>query len=165
MNPTKPRSLFDSLIGSFLVLALMAMAFLAPPAKAQVVTGSAVDFGITNTITVGTITANMGSGVYVGGQSTASLELQFVSTATNVGNLTLTFLRSKDNSTWETTPKFTWGIPMNGTNLVVAWTNLPASTLGAAQWIKCIQAVHDTSSGSASSVLLSLVKKRDRNIE
>jgi len=99
------------------------------------------DFGITNQIVAaGTESSNVGSAINVSKQVDGGLGLvaRVQGSSAGTSNITVTLARSPDGTVWETTPRFTWIFPLNGTTEVVAYTNLASGLLGAAHSVKII---------------------------
>jgi hypothetical protein len=129
---------------------------MALPAVAEVGT---IDFAITNKIGLSATTStNLGNAVPVQAQDNCSLVLKFAGSDAGTGAVTVTLARSADNVNWETTPRWSFAAAFNGLTPVVFWTNMPASQLGAAGYVKVVSIVNaDTINGTNAS--LTLVKK------
>jgi hypothetical protein len=145
-----------------LAVACAIVCMAAPKASAQFADVSVIDVGMTNTLVANaTQTANLGNPVQVSPQTSVGLALSFVGAAAVTGNVTLTLARSADGTKWETTPQFTFIVPLNGTNSVVGVTNLPSSVIGSFKWIKVVSAANSAASNnSPTSVVLEVIKKR-----
>lgn len=136
----------------FAGVAAAAALFLAPSARADA--SEPKDIGVTNVLALSaTQTANMGTYVDLRNWEKLSLALTFYGAALGdglaSGNVTVTFARTTGNPTsstaiWETTPKFTWAVPANGTNVVVGVTNLPADSFSAITGLKVISIQNGT---------------------
>jgi len=135
-----------------------AMLVLAWPVMADV---GIQDLSITNVLQPAFATvANVGSNsVYVAKVDSLGLELQYVSNGAGVSNLTVTLQRSLDGLVWETTPKFTWVVPFNGTTAAVAYTNLPNTVLGPAAYIRIYSISNSDSVFYATNVVCRAIRK------
>jgi hypothetical protein len=73
--------------------------------------------------------------------------------------ITITFARSVDGTTWETTPRFTWATALNGTTAVVTYTNLNSSLIGAAGYLKVISIQNASATVLGTNASLTVIKK------
>jgi len=124
---------------------------------------------LTNVIPASTTTSTqMGNGANLSQWKTVALQASFASTATNAGNLVLTFARSGSQLGSETSPTqatyetttWTWTLANNGTNNVVGLTNLPATFIDGVSAIKLISAQNTASAGAVSNLSLLITRKR-----
>lgn len=162
-----------------LVLCLSALCFLlsALSSPAQVVTH---DVGIANYIAASTtitpatwFTNTVGTNAY-GGLALTN-PVAYVGQAQNWGAIfaarpfasndipqaiTVTCARSLDNSTWETTPQFTFLLSVDGTNAVAAYTNL-STFIGPAPWLK-IMSVANGATNILTNLTFKIAGKRNQ---
>lgn len=129
------------------------------------------DFGTTTTVAAAaTVTSGLGDGLDLDKWKDFALMCTFsgATSATNVGNIVITFARSiydKDSSSaiWETTPQFTWTIPLNQSNTVVAFTNLGKDWVSGVRSIKPVSiqntSAHAVTTNDVSSFKLLIVGK------
>ena len=124
---------------------------------------------LTNVIPASTTTSTqIGNGANLSQWKTVALQASFASTATNAGNLVLTFARSGSQLGSETSPTqatyetttWTWTLANNGTNNVVGLTNLPATFIDGVSAIKLISAQNTASAGAVSNLSLLITRKR-----
>lgn len=144
------------------LLAVLTLGLLAFGARADV--SRSASFGVTNTAAANvTTTANVGSAIDIGNWQNIALQCSFVGSATTNNNLVITFSRTIDDpdsstAVWETTPKFTWTIPTDGTNSVVGFTNMPRDTISAVRGLKVLS-IQNTATNTLSSLTLRLIGK------
>lgn len=118
---------------------------------------------LTNTVPVNTAESTLvGSPVDVKNWNHVALQVSFKSATAGTTNVAFVFVRSgsRDKSTavYETTPTLTWNIAANGTNTVVAHTNLPLDTIAGTSFIK-LKSV--TAAGnSVAGLTVTVVRKR-----
>lgn len=140
------------------LVAIAAMAILLP-AQAAV---SVVDVGITNSIAANTTTtANLGNAVLVDNHDKVSAVLAFQGNASGTGNITLKLGRSADGTTYETVG-FTNYVAANGTTAVVAWFDIPETTLGSAKYLKVLSIANADASLTGTNASLKIVLKKVR---
>jgi hypothetical protein len=138
-----------------LVALVMAVAML--PAMADVGTENV---GITNSIVNNaTTSANVGRAIKIDKQDNVGLLFKFQGTAAGTDAITITFARSVDGTTWETTPRFTWATALNGTTAVVTYTNLNSSLIGAAGYLKVISIQNASATVLGTNASLTVIKK------
>ena len=136
-------------------VALLALA----PMAVQADVGT-LDFAVTNKMQANATTSvNMGNAVYIGAQDACGIEVKIQGDAAGTGVQTLTFARSVDNTTFETTPRFTMTTALNGTTAVVCYTNIPNTVIGAAGWLKCVTYQNADAVANATNVTIRLIKK------
>jgi hypothetical protein len=137
----------------------LSAALVAASAMAEVGT---ISFGIgtriTNNVTM-TAAGAIGAAVDIRGQDNCGLMLKMAGSEAGTGAVTVTLARSPDNVNWETTPRFTFIAALNGTTAVVAYTNLPAATIGAAGYLKVISIANADANATGTNASLTLVKK------
>ena len=75
------------------------------------------------------------------------------------GAVTFTLARSPDGTVWETTPRWTWAVTLNGTTEVVAVTNIAGSIIGATHSLKVIS-VANADDTIVTNAYLKVVKKQ-----
>lgn len=98
---------------------------------------SVINLGCTNSIAVNTtIAENMGNAVNLERHTTVGIESRFQGSAAGTTAVIHLFKVSTDGTTYETLPSFAFNVPQNGTTAVVAFTNMPATHLGAAKYLK-----------------------------
>ena len=90
--------------------------------------------------------------------NTADLVVKLQGDQAGTGNVTLTFARSHDGTTVETTPRFTRVFALTGNMAVVGYTNLFAANT-AARYIVLISAQNADATASATNVTITLVPK------
>ncbi len=116
---------------------------------------------LTNTLNnTTTVTANLGNAISL--NAVESLGFAYTwqgSVAGNTNNITFTFARSIDNTNWETTPKLTWVIPMNGATTNTAYTNWGSAYIGPAAWIKILSAQNGDNACNATGGVFKVSKK------
>lgn len=154
------KNKFLSLLQVLVAIAIIALFTL--PAAADVGSKS---FGITNSIVNNaTVTSavNVGTVVKIDDRETASFVFKAAGSTAQSGNISFTFVRSADNSTWETTPGFIWVVPLNSLTPVVAWTNFPREVIGSAGYVKCIGITNANSTALATNAALYLIDKKVR---
>lgn len=140
-----------------LLAAALVLAVCSPPA-------ALADTGVDTVISAGTITnsTTRSSGftdISISKQDNVGVVLRFTGAGTNaVDNLVVTFARSADGSNFETTPRWTWTVPLNATTAVVGYTNLNASALGAAAYLRVVS-VQNTGNNNATNVYIEVIKK------
>lgn len=156
-----------------LILAALSVLALAGHAFAEVSPirlGSALgDTGqtavLTNTVPTNTAeSTNVGSPVDVKEWQRVALQVSFNSATAGTTNIAFVFVRSgsRDKSTavYETTPTLTWNVPANGTNTVVAHTNLPLDTITGTSFIKLKSVTTASGGNSCSNLTVTIVRKR-----
>lgn len=136
---------------------------------------SVFDFGLANNIrTQQTVTAasfvtnTVGTNVTYGAGITNAVKnlalnqylgamLAFTPLGTNVGDatLTVTFARSVDGVTYETSPRFTWSVAITGTNALAYYTNL-SPLIGPAAYLTNISVVSTETNTALTNVSLKL---------
>jgi len=141
-----------------LLMSMVMVAVLVLPAFAEV---GITDLGVTNKFTANyTTVANVSSNsVYLPKTTDVGLELQIQGDAAGTGLITMTFARSYDGIAWETTPRFTWQVPLNGTTAVVGVTNIAASTIQSAAYLKCVSIANADATANATNCVLRVVRK------
>lgn len=142
-----------------IVFTVAALALLALPTLADV---SPVDVGMTNTVAAETtLTTGLGSAVNVENQDNVGVTCAFKTTSadTSTGDITLLFARSFDGTVYETTPKLSFIVPSNSTNLVVGYTNLTVSSIGSAKWLKLVS-FQNAATNSLTNVVTVIGKKK-----
>lgn len=120
-------------------------------------------FGMTNAIAKNaTVTTNLGGGVKVDNYADLSFVWRVYSTHTDAGNITITFARSGDGTTWETGPQFTQTFPITSktNNPQYVWVNVPATTVGSSAWIKPVSVANTNANIDLTNSVLSVVRKR-----
>lgn len=137
------------------LVALAMLSLLALSARAEV--------GAVNVLSAGTLTNNATrttgfTDVKIDRNEVVACQVNLQGDQAGTGAITLTWARSKDGSTFETTPRFTVVTALNGNTAVVAFTNLTALT-GAAHSLRLISAQNADASASATNVTISIVKK------
>lgn len=140
-----------------LTLLLIAAALLAPvvPAFADVAVEAMLSAG---TVTNETTRTTGFTAVEIPKVNNVGLALRFTGAGAATDNLTLTFARSVDGSNYETTPRFTWRVALNGTTAVVGYTNLVESTIGAARYLKLVS-IQNEGTNNATNVYVEVIKK------
>lgn len=140
------------------LLAVLAVgAVLAMPARGEV---SPIDLGITNTITANnTTTANVGNVLDVRGQDNCGFMFNYQGNASGTGNLVITFVRSADNVSWETTPTIKKTNALVNTTATSAFFLLSRDEIGAAGYLKVKQIQNYDASAGATNCALVAVKK------
>lgn len=131
------------LVGAVTAVALI---LAAPVARADA--SEPKDFGVTNVLALSaTQTVNMGTYADIRNWENVSLALTFYGAALGdglaSGNVTVTLARTTGNPTsstaiWETTPRLTWAVPANGTNVVVGITNIPRDSISGITGLKVV---------------------------
>ena len=113
-----------------MMLAVVAVAALAvPTASAQQYTTVSLYSSSTNSIaTNGTVTNNVTFTATKVTDVGLAVTARGASGAT--GNVTATFARSLDGSNWVSSPTITVAVPLSGTNLVTAVTNITLGSVG-----------------------------------
>lgn len=145
-----------NILGAALVAAVIGL--MALPAAGGVGT---VNPGITNSIiNNATTTVNVGTAVKVNDYDNVGVEFMFQGDRAGTGGLTVTFARSVDNVSWETTPRFAWAPALNGNTAVVAYTNFPSSIIGGAGWIKVVSIANADVSATATNARLRVILKK-----
>ena len=115
-------------------IALATLLLLAAPVFADV---GIIDMGCTNVVNSNiVVTVNLGNAVKLAKNDNVGLLVSFQGVQIGTDTIKYNFVRSADAITWETTPTFTIAFAANGTTNVVAYTNIPASMIGAAPYIK-----------------------------
>ena len=144
-------------IKRFFTLTLLALVT-SSPALADI---GITDLGVTNKFTASyTTVANVSSNsVYLPKTTDVGLDLQVQGDAAGTGLLTLTFARSYDGIVWETTPRFTWQVPLNGTTAVVGVTNIPSTSIYTAGYLKCVSVANADASCNATNCVLRVIRK------
>lgn len=136
---------------------LAAIVGLATPAFADFGT---TDLGINSRITNNaTFTSNTGSPVKLANHDNVGFAFRFQGDQAGTGAITLTFARSVDGTNWETTPRFTWSVALNGNTAVVAYTNFPSAVIGAAGYLKVAQIANADANATATNASLTLIRK------
>ena len=121
---------------------------------------SSQDFGVTNSWKSSTTTtANMGAVVKIDKEDNCAVVVQMQGDAAGTGAVTVTFKRSYDGTTFETTPKFTAIFALNGNTAVVGYTNLSSSVLGAAGYLAIASVQNADGSCNATNCSVLLLKK------
>jgi len=124
---------------------------------------SVVNFGATNQIVAaGTDSTNVGEAVAVDrqGEGNVALVARVQGSSAGTGNVTVTLARSPDGTVWETTPRFTWAFPLNGTTEVIAYTNLASGLLGAAHSIKIVS-IANADDTIVTNAYVKVIKKKE----
>lgn len=150
MNNKFKASLFAAAITASLIATIIALPFTA---RADVGTGNFLSSG---TLTNGTTRTTGFSDVKVEDQEIVGLQLNMQGDGNGTGNVTVTIARSKDGSSFETTPQQVIGFALNNNTAVVGFTNL--LNVGAAHTLRLISAIN-TNGVSATNVTISVVKK------
>ena len=100
---------------------------------------------VTNNVTISaTKVADIGLGVTARGASGAT------------GNITATFARSLDGTNWVSSPTITVAVPLSGTNVVTAVTNI---TLGAVGYLRLNTVANGDPASVATNVAVKVAKK------
>lgn len=139
-----------------ITLAAFAILFAAPPP-------ALADTAVEAMLSAGTLTnsATRTSGftdIEIPKVNNVGLVLRFTGAGAATDNLTLTFARSVDGSNFETAPRFTWKVALNGTTAVVGYTNLVESTIGAARYLRLVSAQNE-GTNNATNVYIEVIKK------
>ena len=152
-QPSNPPIKMKQLLTLAMAAALVLAAFTAQ-----------ADTGVDTALSAGTITnaTTRTSGftdVEITKQDNVGVVCRFTGAGTNaVDTLVVTFARSADGSNFETTPRWTWPVPLNATTAVVGYTNLDATALGAARWLRVVS-IQNTGDNNATNVYLEVIKK------
>jgi Flp pilus assembly protein TadG len=136
-------------VKTLLAGAALAVAVILASPNARAAASEPKDLGVTNVLAlVATQTSDLGTYVDIRNWENVSMAFTFYGAAlgdglTTSSNVTVTFARTTGNPTsssalWETTPKFTWAVPANGTNVVVAVTNLPRDSISGITGFKVV---------------------------
>lgn len=135
-------------VKTLLAGAALAVAVILASPNARAAASEPKDLGVTNVLALSaTQTANMGTYVDIRNWENVSLALTFYGAALGNGlatsNVVVTLARTTGNPTsstalWETTPRFTWTVPVNGTNVVVGVTNLSRDWVNGTTGLKVI---------------------------
>ena len=133
------------------------MAALAMPAMAE---QGYTSFGCTNTVRSNmTVTVNLGNGLKIDNQDNAGIMVRAQGDAAGTGTITVTWARSHDNSNFETTPRFTTLLALNGNTAVLFYTNWSTAVVGAAGYIKPVSIANADTGANATNFTIWLVKK------
>lgn len=125
--------------------------FTGPPLQAQV-TPTTITTLFSDDITAET-TETVGESFALRQGQGAAFLLSFSGDGASALNLTLTFDVSLDNTTFTTQAPFTWVVPANGTNAVVAYTNVPPSYLDNIPYVR-IRSIATATTNALSDVVL-----------
>ena len=124
---------------------------------------SVTSVGITNAMAADT-TNTVGITNLLDYHRDVGLVLRAQGSAADTGNITVTLVRSANGTLWETTPKITWVVALNGTAEVVAVTNLQVHQIGAMPYLKVLSIVN-AATNSATNLQLSIVRKAVRVVQ
>lgn len=137
---------------------LLGLALFALSAPAQV---SVINVGITNSvINNATTSTSMGNVINVSKQDFVGMEFRGQGDRAGTGIQTLTFARSTDGTTFETTPRFTWTLSLNGNTAIVGYTNFPNAVIGGAHSIKLVSIANADASATVTNTSLRVLLKR-----
>lgn len=141
----------------FLAVAALALLTFTPPA---VYADTGVDTVISaGTITNGTTRTTGFTDISVPKANALGVVCRFTGSGTNaVDNIVVTFARSADGVNFETTPRWTWTIPLNATTAVVGYTNLTDTSFGSAAYLRVVS-VQNTGNNSVTNFYIETVKK------
>ena len=147
---------FKKTITFFACLALLSL-----PAFAEVGTTS---FGTTNRINAAATNstagaAGVGGAVLCDQMNHAALVIAGSGSASDTGNLLLTFARSGDGTTYETTPRFNVLAALNSTTAIAVWSDVPVTTLGPAYSLKLISVANTNANSAITNFSVKLIKK------
>ena len=109
-----------------------------------------ISLSISNT----SITANLGNAVKIAKTDNVGIMMACQGNASGTGVVTITWARSADGITYETTPRFTTLCVLNNTTAVASYTNISASVIGPSQFIKLVSIANAdaTASGTNASI-------------
>ena len=146
---------------SLLTSLLLALTFLLvypppPDAKADVGTQSIISSA---TFTNDTTRTTGFTDVKIDKQDNIGVLLSFQGNGSGSDEITVTFARSGDGTTFETTPRFTWAIPANGTTAVVAYTNLSSAVIGSAGYLRVISVQNASTNRNMTNSSITIIKK------
>jgi hypothetical protein len=141
------------------ILILFALMAVCLPAKADV---SVINVGITNLIGTNlTSTAGMGNPVAVKNDSSVGAELRFAGSASGTEAVTMIWARSMDGgTTYETAPRWSWVMALNGTTAVVARTNIPSWFVENSTHIKVISIANASTTANGTNASLRVSQQR-----
>jgi hypothetical protein len=140
------------------LLLAAAVSFVSLPSRADF--SAPALSNLTNTIGKATTeSANVGDAIKIDKTDTLGMCLSFCGDAATNGNIVLTFARSPDNSTWETTPQFTWTVVNNASTNTVCWTNWPDTVIGCAPYLKLVSVSNTNPWVNLTNFTLYLIRK------
>lgn len=150
---------------SVLALAGHAFAEVSPIRLGSALGDTGQTVALTNTVPVNTAESTLvGSPVDVKEWKHVALQVSFSSATAGTTNVAFVFVRSgsrdKTTAVYETTPTLTWNIPANGTNTVVAHTNLPLDTIAGTSFIKLKSVTTASGGNSVAGLTVTVVRKR-----
>lgn len=160
-------------VKTLLAGAALAVAVILASPNARAAASEPKDLGVTNVLALSaTQTANMGTYVDIRNWENVSLAFKFAGAALGDGltmptgtssNIVVTLARTTGNPTsstalWETTPRFTWALAANGTNVVVGVTNLGRDWISGVTGIKVVS-IQNTATNRIDGVQLLVTAK------